>query len=609
MTAIKGTGIEEFVTDSIMYQKVKDLIKNNLIVGTILQLRQVLPPAYHRKSFKMIVLLFLNSMFELIGLAAFLPLFSVILQPGVIQSHHLVSKVYTIVGFRSENQFILTLAGLIVAAIILKNIASILIIRSQARFSLSLYQYFANKLHQLYYSRGFPFFKKTNSNIILRNINTIPSQFANQIVLPLFNLLNELFILVLILVGLFLYDPKAIILLTITVLPVFFLFYSWVKDRALRLEKEANTIAPKLTKSIFQSVHGYPDVEITNTQAIFRKRIADYIGRIVKLNIRRTVYNAAPTKVLETGMVITVFAITAYGLWFLPDRAGLAALLGIYALAAYRILPSTNRIMLALISIKGYQYTFDIIGEATGFVPDKVQDHKIEFNKAIEIKDLSFQFPDANNEVLSNINLSIKKGENIGLIGESGSGKTTLMNLLLGFWEPTEGEIIIDDITLNKETLKSWRDRIGYVQQEVYIIDSSIAENVAFGLKDKEVDLLRLERALKQASLWDFIQTLPKTIHTNIGERGTKLSGGQRQRVGIARALYAGADVLFFDEATSALDSKTEEEITESIRNLADGELTLIIIAHRKTTLKYCNRIVKVAHGKLHGEILYDEIV
>src|SRR5690606_28291736 len=159
-----------------------------------------------------------------------------------------------------------------------------------------------------------------------------------------------------------------------------------------------------------------------------------------------------------------------------------------------------------------------------------------------------------------------------------------------------------------KHTLKSWRDRIGYVQQEVYIIDSSVAENVAFGFKDNEIDQAKLEKALKQASLWDFVQTLPHTIHTQIGERGAKLSGGQRQRVGIARALYAGADVLFFDEATSALDTSTEEELAEPIRTLADGKLTLIIIAHRKTTLKYCTRIVKVANGKLLGEVSYNDI-
>lgn len=370
----------------------------------------------------------------------------------------------------------------------------------------------------------------------------------------------------------------------------------------MRLEQEANTIAPKLTQSIFQSVHGFADVEITNMQETFRKRISDYIHRLVRLNIRRTVYNASPTKVIETGMVITIFTITVYGLYFLPDRAGLAALLGLFALAAYRILPSVNRIMMALISIKGYQYTFDVISEVKGFEPDTIQHTSISFDHKVEIKNLSFQFPDADKNVLTDINLTIHKGESIGIMGTSGSGKTTLMNLLLGFWEPTQGTIFIDDKPLTKNTLQSWRKRIGYVQQEVYIIDASVAENVAFGLRKKEIDTAKLEKVLKQASLWEHILTLPNNTDTNIGERGTKLSGGQRQRIGIARALYAGADVLFFDEATSALDSKTELEITESIRTLADGQLTLIIIAHRETTLKYCNRIVKISKGRIEGK-------
>jgi ABC-type multidrug transport system fused ATPase/permease subunit len=298
-------------------------------------------------------------------------------------------------------------------------------------------------------------------------------------------------------------------------------------------------------------------------------------------------------------MVITIFVITAYGLFFLPDRTGLVALLGLFALAAYRILPSVNRMMIALISIKGYQYTFDIIASVKGFEPDNITHQPISFNEEISIHELAFCFPDADKEVLNNINLTIKKGESIGIMGASGSGKTTLMNLLLGFWKPTRGTINIDEQSLSPETLKSWRDRIGYVQQEVYIIDGSVAENVAFGMESKEIDTQKLEKVLKQASLWEHIQNLPDTIHTNIGERGTRLSGGQRQRIGIARALYAGADVLFFDEATSALDTQTEEEITESIRTLADGNLTLIIIAHRESTLKYCGRIIKLKNGRI----------
>ncbi len=582
---------------------------NNLILSSIKRILQVLPPGYKKKSAKMMLLLFLNSVMELFGLAAFLPLFSVILQDGMITTHPIISKMYLLGGFTSENQFILSLAGFIVFAIVFKNVMSLWIARSQASFSLSLYQYFAIRLHSYFYSKGFPYFKSTNSNVIMRDVNAIPQRFAQNMVLPLFNFLNELFVLSFILVSLVLYDWKAILLLGGTILPIFLLFYRWVKERSAKIETEANEIQPLLGKSIFQSIFGFTDVEITNSHERFRNKISFYLAKIVKLSIKRTVYSLAPTKVIEAGMVITIFAITTYGLYFLPDRAGLAALLGLFALAAYRILPSVNRIMIALISIKGNQFTFDTISQVKGYTPERKQEEELSFHNEINLNHINFRFPDAEQNLLNGINLTITKGDNIGFIGPSGAGKTTLMNILLGFWSPSSGEIKIDDRLLNSTTLKSWRDKVGYVQQEVYILDGTLAENIAFGLDNNEIDPAKLEKVLKQASLWDFVQDLPNKQRTMIGERGTKLSGGQRQRVGIARALYSGATILFFDEATSALDTQTEEEITESIRQLTDGELTIIVIAHRTSTLKYCNRIIEVNEGEIKREVTYDNLI
>jgi len=581
---------------------------NNIITTTIKRIFQVLPSGYKKRSAKMMLLLFINSVLELFGLAAFLPLFSVILQNGVIHSHPVISKIYNYGGFTSDNQFILSLAGFIVFAIIFKNIMSLYIIRSQSRFSLSLYQYFAIRIHQYYYTLGFPFFKQTNSNVIMRDVNVVPRAFANNVVLPVFNFLNELFVLLFILISLLIYDWKAILLLSLTILPIFLLFYNWVKDRSAKVEEESNRITPLLGKSIFQSIFGFTDVEITNTQEMFRNKIAFYLNKLVTLSIKRVIYTQAPTKVIETGMVITIFTITAYGLFFLPDKAGLAALLGLFALAAYRILPSVNRIMIALMSIKGNQYTFDIIMQIKDFKSEEKNERSIYFNDTIKVQDLKFRFPEEKEYLLQDINLTIKRGESIGFIGPSGAGKTTLMNLLLGFWKPDSGKILIDNNTLDNTTLTSWRNRVGYVQQEVFILDGTIAENVAFGYDDNEIDKNKLSNVLKQASLWDFINSLAKKAETMIGERGTKLSGGQRQRVGIARALYSGANVLFFDEATSALDSQTEAEITESIRKLSEDDLTIIVIAHRTTTLKYCNRIIEVNDGIIKREVTYNEL-
>ena len=587
-------------------------ITNNLIIHTIKRIVEVLPPGYKKRSVGMMFLLLMNSILEMAGLAAFLPLFNVILKEGIAESHPIIAKAYELGGFTSQNQFILVLAGLIVFAITFKNVMAIYIKHSQAKFSMSLYQYFAIRIHKLYYQKGFPFFKRTNSNVIMRDVNQVTHKFAQQVVIQTFNFLTELMVLVFILVSLFLYDWRAIILLATTILPIIMLFYNWVKERSMRLERELFQITPKLGRSIFQSIFGYLDVVISNSLRFFQDTISHYMNRRVQLATKKVVYNEAPRRVLETGMVLTIFAITAYGLFFLPDRAALATILGLFALAAYRILPSINIIMQAMINIKGHQYVFDIISQVKDLKTEKSEEDEenltLSFNRDISLNDVWFRFPDGQEDVLKGISLTIKKGEAVGFMGPSGSGKTTLMNLMLGFWQPYHGRFTVDKTPLGPHNAKAWHKLVGYVQQEVYLLDATLAENVAFGMPAEEIDEARLEQVLKKTSLWELVQELPDGIHTRIGERGTRLSGGQRQRIGIARAIYSGAEILFFDEATSALDTETEEDITESIRELSHSNLTIIVVAHRVTTLKYCDRIFTVAGGKITRESGYKEI-
>jgi len=587
----------------------KKILRKNIILYSLKRVLDLLPWPYKRKAIKMFILLFLNSILELFGLAAFLPLFTVILQEDIIQTNPFISKIYNTLGFPSENAFILATAGFVVLAIIIKNGSGLLILRQQAKFSLGLYKFFGLKLHRYYYQKGFAFFKQTNSNVIMRDVNAVPQRFANAMVLPLFNLLNEVTILVFILVSLFLYDWRSVLLLLTTILPVFILFYGYVRERSARIEKETNRITPKLGNSIFQSIFGYTDVQITNTQNYFRQKIDYYLAKIIGLSTKRVVYQQAPTRVIETGMVVAIFALIVYGLFFLPSRAALSALLGLFALSAYRILPSVNRIMLALINIKGHQYTFDIISQVKGLKIEEKEQQPLTYNNQIRLNELSFRFHDDNSNVLNNINLTIKRGESIGIIGPSGSGKTTLMNLMLGFWQPTQGDLFLDKQKLNGHTLEAWRDLVGYVQQEVYIIDGSIAENVAFGIPKNEIDENKLTQVIKDARLSEVVKTLPNGIHTRIGERGARFSGGQRQRIGIARALYSDAKILFFDEATSALDNETEQEITEAIHHLKKKDLTIIIVAHRITTLKFCDRIIEIKNGEITREYQYKTLL
>jgi len=571
----------------------------NIVFSSIKKIYTLLPPDYRKRSGKMMMLLFVNSFLELFGLAAFVPLFLILLQKNIINENAYLNWLYNFGNFASENVFVLFIAGTIFIMVLLKNLFSLAILKSQANFSLSLYRFYTLELYRSYKEKGYTFFKETNSNIILQNLNVVTQRYANNLILPIFNFLNELIIILLILVSLIIYDWKVIILITFSVLPIFLFLYRYLNRLSVKVETKTNNIQPIVTEKIFQSVYGYTDIELTNTYKNFRKKMTLLLNELVDLSINRTIYAHIPLKFMETIMVMTVFIITVYGLFFLNDISKSASVLGLYALAAYRILPSINRMILALISIKSYQYTFEVIEEIDCREGRETVDLPLKFEKSINFDNVTFYHPGSINKILKNANFSVQKGDAIGIIGPSGSGKTTLMNLMLGFLTPTEGSISVDGIIISKNRMKEWRKKIGYVQQEVYIINATIAENIAFGLELHEINRHRLDSAIKKASLTDFVQSLPNKAFTEIGERGSNLSGGQRQRLGIARAIYSGASILFFDEATSALDMNTEKEITEAIKLLSKENFTVVIIAHRLSTLVFCNRILEISHGRV----------
>ncbi|MEP7170954.1 MAG: ATP-binding cassette domain-containing protein, partial [Bacteroidota bacterium] len=229
------------------------------------------------------------------------------------------------------------------------------------------------------------------------------------------------------------------------------------------------------------------------------------------------------------------------------------------------------------------------------------------FEKEIMIRDVSFRFPDSDQAVINHLSFTIKKGEKIGFVGTSGSGKTTLMNILLRFYIENTGDVLVDGVKLTRDNMSGWRKKIGYVKQDIFLIDGTVKENIAFG--EDEVDEVRLMKAIKQASLDKFVQSLPEGVNTLIGEHGSRLSGGQKQRIGIARSLYRNAEILIFDEATSALDNATEQEVTESIDSLSETNKTIFIIAHRITTLKNCDKIYELKNGEISGMHKYHELM
>ena len=367
-----------------------------------------------------------------------------------------------------------------------------------------------------------------------------------------------------------------------------------------------------MIKSLQEGLGGIRDVLIDGSQEFYSQ-----LYRSADLPLRRASGNNAfigggPRFVLEA-VGMTLIAVIAYIMS--QKEGGIATaipILGALALGAQRLLPALQQAYASFSSIRGVEVSLkDVLDLLEQPLPEYVNQSlpaPISFEREIKLTNLSFRYIKETPLVLENINLSIVKGERIGFMGVTGSGKSTLLDIIMGLLPPTDGKLTIDEKPLNSQNRRAWQAHIAHVPQNIYLSDSTIEENIAFGIPIEKIDHQRVKKAAKQAQIADMIANLKDGYQTLVGERGVRLSGGQRQRINIARALYKKADVLIFDEATSALDSSTEQEVMKAIEGLG-GQLTILIIAHRLTTLKGCDRIIQFDKDNLLHVRSYQDMV
>lgn len=582
-------------------------LDNNLILNTSKRIFRFLPVQFKKQMLAVSLFTFVNSWIDLLGLGAILPLFALVLSEDAYVRYPLVGNIRDFFGFSDPNHFTLLVSGFVIGVIVFKNMVGVLINRYQAGFSFRIYQWLTLRMLQVTYQKGYDYFRQHNSNHISHQVGGYPANFASGLLIPLISFFNETMTITLFAGTLLVLYPIPSLLLLGIITPLFFLFYNSTKKLVEENGRALSEIGPELSKPIFEMIFGYIDVQMTGTEAFYTKRYDQAVKKSVGLRIVATVLDNMPTRVIEVFVFLAVISVFLFGIYTMPQDE-ILALLGVMGLVAYRTIPTINRLMLCLQKVQGGAHILDVVEQVHGLQP-AVPQTPLDIRQGIAVKNLSYHYPDAEALVLDRIDLEIKKGETIGIIGRSGSGKTTLVNILLRFLQESSGSIEVDGQKLTAQNIESWRRLIGYVRQDVFIIDGSIRENIAFGIPAEQVDQARLQRAIAQASLLPLVNSLEQGIDTPIGERGSRLSGGQRQRIGIARALYSGAKILFFDEATSALDNETEQEITESIRALADGELTMFIVAHRYTTLRYCTRIIELSRGKVSRETYYQQLI
>ena len=586
-------------------------IFNNPYINAIRNINKILDADQKRRSVAMIALLFANSIFDVMGLVAIYPLINAALDPASIQSEWYLLAAYNFFGVKDTIAFLLLLSAIVFIVFLIKNGISLFIFYIQSRFSFNISLRLSQKMFQYYYNQGYLFISDQDTGKKNYDIITVPYYFATYYLLETLIMSTELLVLFIIFIAILLFNPLAVILLAAIILPTFILVYQLTKMRTKSIGDQRNILAPKATAILIDSLNAYNDVKLSNKEAHFYQHFSSILKKINSLDaLQQGVYGKIHQRLNDIVLGLGLLIIFSFAYFFRESNVQILALLSVFGLASYRILPSVNRIMGSALTLKNVSY---LIKELKVIAHTGLKNYSIvksmPFTKNICFENVSFAFPQSDKNVLENVSFELKKGETIGFIGTSGSGKTTILNIFLRFIIENSGSVIIDDVKLNDDNQSSFQKIIGYVQQDVYIKNGTLKENIAFGESEDEINHTRLMMALKDAMLDDLVNDHPEGLNLELGENGVKLSGGQKQRVGIARALYKDAQILLFDEATSALDPETEKSIVTTINHLAKLNKTIVIVAHRVTTLEMCDRIYELANGQIAGIHQYQDVL
>ena len=553
---------------------------------------RVIPESFRRRAMFVAVTIFVRALLNFVGIAMLVPVLMIIVG-GDIEANPYMSRAYEWLGLSADG-FVAAVCGVVIGVLVLKNVLNQLLYRAERSYIFSLYKYLSRRLYISYYQRGLGFIKRSNSAHLARDVNAVSLMFATGVLKPLAQIAGEIMLLVIFITALVLYSPYLALVAMVIFVPIVLLFYVAVRRRLREVGSRENEVQRAKNRIVAETYRGYVDVKIGGAMPYMLRSFDDMMTEIVALRNRHASIAMLPQAFIEIGVVV---GLVIMAIWGQSGDADRQLMFGIFVVAAIRLLPVVRNIMSAWSTLRFNNYSVDTLKDID--LEDCSEEilsttERIDLKQSIELDDVSFRFDDAQSDTLSHFSLTINCGERVGIRGASGVGKTTLFNIILGLYRPTGGRIMVDGTELNDENVAMWQNSIGYVSQNVFITDATIAENIAFGINASDIDYDLVNKVIELADLKPFVDSLADGVSSRIGELGSRLSGGQRQRIGIARALYKRCNVLLFDEATSSLDKNTENNINNAIYRLSTEQkgLTIIVIAHRESSLEYCDRII-----------------
>ncbi len=550
-------------------------------------------------------LILFNGVLQLVGVTSVFPFFALAADPDRLRKSALGSWLLHFLPPLSTNQLLVWAGCFAIAMLVIASVGSMVSEVLRIRYAYGFCHWLRGRLFESYASQPYAFFLRRNTAELNQRMFDV-QMFIQNVLLPVGEILTRLVIVVLLIAAVFAVQPWVALGSAVIFGGFYLVVFVWLrpKTRAVSNGLQLHTVG--FWKNTNQFLQGIKTVLVHGNSRYFMGRALEHSARIGDYSSKIPIYSNGPRYLIEPvafgGLMAVVVFLALRGSSFsdiLPN-------LTVMAFAGYRLLPALQLLYAQLVTVAANNYTLkqleEEIIEIQKLSPAATAapaDQPLAFQKNVRLEQISFQYPSATAPVLSNFSVEIAKNESVGIAGSSGSGKSTLVDLVLGLHKPLSGVICVDDEPLTEKNLDSWRRMIGYVPQDIYLLDDTIEANIAFGVDPKMVEPAALREAAWGAQILEFIEKeLPHGMQTTVGERGVRLSGGQRQRIGLARALYHRPQVLILDEATSALDHQTELAVMETIHRL-QGTLTIITIAHRLSTLERCDRVIRLDKGNI----------
>lgn len=553
----------------------------------------------------LLIIMLLNTFAEVVSIGLVIPFIGFLTQSEKLWNNPFVRQFATTFGYEEPSQLLLLTTILFSLTCIFAAMVRLLSLFLNLRFSAALGSDIGAKVYQNCLYQPYTFYISRNSSELLTNFVNDIGKVANELFNPLLQTISASLICIALIITLMFINAK-IAFSTLFIVTVFYLFAVLItKNKIRQLSYDLDFFLKQLIKIVQEGIGGIKDILLNSSQRFYVNTFASSDVPFRRSQSNVTFFTAIPRLLIEP-IGISVMAFFGFYLVNTGKSSEALPLLGAIALGAQRLLPMAQKIYEGVASSRGtiiqLRNVVNLLEIGNNIFKNELVYEKLNFRDKIVFDNVCFRYSQEGEYILKNINLTINKGEKIGIVGTTGGGKSTFLDLLTGLLEPTQGRILIDGKNIfdknNNNLLYKWRSIISYVPQFIYLSDDTIINNIAFAAEPNTIKKKKVSNSSKKAQIKEFIESLPMTYDTRVGERGVKLSGGQKQRIGIARALYKNSKVIVFDEATSALDSNTESSLIAAVNNL-QKELTIVMVAHRISTLKSCDRIIRLENGEL----------